>query len=164
MGSLVPTHYIVLHDTSTMEPDHVQRITFKMCHLYFNWPGTVRVPAPCQYAHKLAFLIGSSVKKEHDICLADKLFFLWIFKFTFYVVYNIIHFEKFFCFLILILTGLWSEHFLSCSNCFVLLLRFEALNINHFYVKWKLIVHKTYFSQESDRSLFFYILVSSSTT
>ncbi|XP_077302628.1 argonaute 3 [Arctopsyche grandis] len=75
-GSLVPTHYIVLKDTSNMEPDHVQRITFKMCHLYFNWPGTVRVPAPCQYAHKLAFLMGASVKKEHSPILADKLFFL----------------------------------------------------------------------------------------
>ena len=22
--------------------------------MYFNWPGTVRVPAPCQYAHKVS--------------------------------------------------------------------------------------------------------------
>ena len=28
-----------------------------MTHMYFNWPGTVRVPAPCQYAHKLAYQV-----------------------------------------------------------------------------------------------------------
>ena len=30
-----------------------KRLAYKLTHLYFNWPGTVRVPAPCQYAHKL---------------------------------------------------------------------------------------------------------------
>ena len=40
------------------KPDHIQALTYKLTHLYYNWPGTVRVPAPCQYAHKLAFLVG----------------------------------------------------------------------------------------------------------
>ena len=48
----------------------------QLAHLYYNWPGTVRVPAPCQYAHKLAFLIGQSVHKDPKIGLADKLYFL----------------------------------------------------------------------------------------
>ena len=39
--------------------------------------GTIRVPAPCQYAHKLAFLVGQSIHKEPNLALADKLFFLW---------------------------------------------------------------------------------------
>ena len=38
--------------------------------------GTVRVPAPCQYAHKLAFLVGQSLHKTPSSELADKLFFL----------------------------------------------------------------------------------------
>lgn len=38
-------------------------LTYKMCHLYYNWPGTIRVPAPCQYAHKIAFLVGQSIHK-----------------------------------------------------------------------------------------------------
>ena len=41
----------------------LQKLTYKLCHLYYNWPGTVRVPAPCQYAHKLAFLVGESLHK-----------------------------------------------------------------------------------------------------
>lgn len=53
------------------------RLTFKMCHLYWNWPGTIRVPAPCKYAHKLAFLSGQYLHSEPAIQLSDKLFFLW---------------------------------------------------------------------------------------
>ena len=39
--------------------------------------GTVGVPAPCQYAHKLAFLVGDSIHKEPDNALTDRLYFLW---------------------------------------------------------------------------------------
>jgi len=45
---VAPTHYIVVEDSSDMSPDMVQRIAYKMTHLYYNWSGTVRVPAPCQ--------------------------------------------------------------------------------------------------------------------
>lgn len=75
-GTVTPTHYNVVWDTSGLQPDHMQRLTYKMCHLYYNWPGTIRVPAPCQYAHKLAFLVGQSLHKDPDLALADKLYFL----------------------------------------------------------------------------------------
>ncbi|XP_049876482.1 piwi-like protein Ago3 [Pectinophora gossypiella] len=75
-GTVTPTHYVVVHDDSGMTPDQCQRLTYKMCHLYYNWPGTVRVPAPCQYAHKLAYLIGQSVHDLPSDKLADKLYFL----------------------------------------------------------------------------------------
>ncbi|GBP15888.1 Piwi-like protein Ago3 [Eumeta japonica] len=58
-GTVTPTHYIVMHDSIGMTPDQCQRLTYKLCHLYYNWPGTVRVPAPCQYAHKLAYLVNA---------------------------------------------------------------------------------------------------------
>ena len=38
--------------------------------------GTIRVPAPCQYAHKLAFLVGQSIHQEPSQELADRLYFL----------------------------------------------------------------------------------------
>ncbi|KAK3566050.1 hypothetical protein QTP86_025034, partial [Hemibagrus guttatus] len=57
LGSVSPTHYNVVYDSSGLKPDHMQRLTYKLCHLYYNWQGIVRVPAPCQYAHKLAFLV-----------------------------------------------------------------------------------------------------------
>ncbi|KAK5602350.1 Piwi-like protein 2 [Crenichthys baileyi] len=75
-GCGLPTHYISLYNTANLTPDHLQRLTFKMCHLYWNWPGTIRVPAPCKYAHKLAFLCGQYLHCEPAIQLSDKLFFL----------------------------------------------------------------------------------------
>jgi aubergine-like protein len=71
-----PTHYVVIYDNSKLKPDYMQRLTYKMTHLYYNWPGTIRVPAPCQYAHKLAFLVGQSIHKDPSLELADKLYFL----------------------------------------------------------------------------------------
>eukprot|EP00301_Raphidiophrys_heterophryoidea_P003334 c11510_g1_i1.p2 GENE.c11510_g1_i1~~c11510_g1_i1.p2 ORF type:complete len:133 (-),score=37.01 c11510_g1_i1:180-554(-) len=75
-GTATPTHYLVLMDTTGLKPDHLQSLTYKLCHLYYNWPGTVRVPAPCQYAHKLAFLIGQSVHRAPHARLASNLYFL----------------------------------------------------------------------------------------
>ncbi|GAB1601208.1 piwi-like protein 1 [Argonauta hians] len=75
-GTVTPTHYIVVHDTSGMKVDHIQKLTYKMTHLYYNWPGTIRVPAPCQYAHKLAYLVGQNIHKEPSHSLSDRLFFL----------------------------------------------------------------------------------------
>ena len=42
----------------------IQVLTYKLTHLYYNWPGTIRVPAPCMYAHKLADLLGAHLKQE----------------------------------------------------------------------------------------------------
>ena len=52
-GTVTPVHYNIIYDTTKLGPDKFQRLSYKLTHLYFNWPGTVRVPAPCQYAHKL---------------------------------------------------------------------------------------------------------------
>ncbi|KAF7251130.1 Piwi-like protein 4 [Varanus komodoensis] len=71
-----PTYYNVIYDDSGLKPDHMQRLTYKMCHLYYNWPGLIRVPAPCQYASKLTFLVGQSIHHEPSLELVDKLFYL----------------------------------------------------------------------------------------
>ncbi|KAG9488574.1 hypothetical protein GDO78_004885 [Eleutherodactylus coqui] len=75
-GCGIPTHYVCVLNTPKLSPDHLQRLTFKLCHMYWNWPGTIRVPAPCKYAHKLAFLSGQFLHHEPSIQLCDKLFFL----------------------------------------------------------------------------------------
>ena len=75
-GTVTPTHYIVLYDGGELKTDHMQRFTFKLCHLYYNWPGTIRVPAPCQYAHKLAYLVGQSIKAEPSPELNNLLYYL----------------------------------------------------------------------------------------
>jgi len=75
-GTATPTHYLVVFDTSGYSPDILHQLTYKLCHLYYNWSGTVRVPAPCQYAHKLAFLVGKSLHEQPAEQLSNKFFFL----------------------------------------------------------------------------------------
>jgi len=75
-GTVTPTHYHVIKDTNELGPDKMQRLTYKLTHLYYNWPGTIRVPAPCMYAHKLAFLVGQSLHENPSLELSDKLYFL----------------------------------------------------------------------------------------
>ena len=50
-GTVTPTHYVVVYDDTNLKPDHIQRLSYKMTHLYYNWSGTIRVPAPCQVSY-----------------------------------------------------------------------------------------------------------------
>jgi aubergine-like protein len=75
-GTVTPSHYHVITDNTGMNPYQMQMFTYKLCHLYFNWAGTIRVPAPCQYAHKIAFLVGQSLHRDPGTALADRLYFL----------------------------------------------------------------------------------------
>ena len=75
-GTVNPTSYNVIKDTSGLKAEHIQALTYKLCHLYYNWPGTVRVPMVCQYAHKLAFLVGDSLHKTPTEGLNDLLYYL----------------------------------------------------------------------------------------
>eukprot|EP01132_Coremiostelium_polycephalum_P010827 gene10827-13269_t len=64
-GTANPTHYHVIEDSGVkIQSDVFQLFTYHQCFLYFNYANPVRVPAPCQYAHKLAFLIGRNVHKQ----------------------------------------------------------------------------------------------------
>jgi len=75
-GTVSPTMYNIIHDNTALPPAHHQLLAYKLTHLYFNWQGTIRVPAPCQYAHKLAYLTGTSLHREPSARLAQQLFYL----------------------------------------------------------------------------------------
>lgn len=75
-GTVNPTSYNVIYDTSGFKPDIIQQLTYKLTHLYFNWPGTVKVPAPCQYAHKLAYLVGETLHDQPSSALSKYAFYL----------------------------------------------------------------------------------------
>lgn len=75
-GTVSPTSYNVISDNVGLDPDKLQRLTYKLTHLYFNWSGTVRVPAPCQYAHKLAYLVGQAIRQPPNSRLQGLLYFL----------------------------------------------------------------------------------------
>lgn len=128
-GTVTPTHYNVIYDTVCLRPNTVQRLTYQLCHMYYNWAvsifwfwfpfrsikctvqdwtilnlwilwkfkfresrckmkkilsftfflpkGIIRVPAPCHYAHKLAYLVGQSIHEQPDSSLSTLLYYLW---------------------------------------------------------------------------------------
>merc|ERR1712168_1749922 len=53
-GTVNPTSYNVVKDTSGLLPKHIQALTYKLTHLYYNWPaggrahhrGSVATPGP----------------------------------------------------------------------------------------------------------------------
>lgn len=47
-GTVNPTHYVVLKNGCNLSVENVQRLSFKLCHLYYNWCGTIKIPAPVQ--------------------------------------------------------------------------------------------------------------------
>ncbi|XP_023160702.1 protein piwi [Drosophila hydei] len=75
-GTVSPTNYNVLYSNIGLSPDKVQRLTYKMCHLYYNWSGTTRVPAVCQYAKKLATLVGTNLHAIPQNALEKKFYYL----------------------------------------------------------------------------------------
>jgi len=75
-GTVSPTNYNVVHDESNFTPDQMQLISLKLTHLYYNWSGTVAVPAPCQYAHKLAYLTGVAIGEKAADVLNGLLWYL----------------------------------------------------------------------------------------
>ena len=76
VGTVSPSSYNVLYDNLGLSPDKLQILTYKMTHLYYNWAGTLRVPAVCQYAHKLAFLVGQYIHQSPSHVLEKQLYFL----------------------------------------------------------------------------------------
>jgi len=75
-GTVNPTSYNVIFDECGLPPGKMQILTYKLTHLYYNWPGTVRVPAPVQYAHKLAYLLGCNVHAKPNSVMDETLYYL----------------------------------------------------------------------------------------
>jgi aubergine-like protein len=76
-GTVTPTHYNVLFDNTGLEHGKLMALAFSLCHMYYNWTGSIRVPNVCQYAHKLAFLAGTSLGGgQPDERLATTLYYL----------------------------------------------------------------------------------------
>ncbi|XP_030750694.1 piwi-like protein Siwi [Sitophilus oryzae] len=75
-GTVAPTSYNIIDDNLGIDPNRIQRFTYKLTHMYYNWSGTIRVPAPCQYAHKLAFMTAQYLHRSASAGLNKTLFFI----------------------------------------------------------------------------------------
>lgn len=57
-GTATPTHYEVIYDDTGISLNNLIDMAYQFTFGYSNWMGPVKVPAPVQYAHKQAALIG----------------------------------------------------------------------------------------------------------
>ena len=38
-GTVNPTHFNIIHATiNNLKAEHYQKLSFKLCHMYYNWP------------------------------------------------------------------------------------------------------------------------------
>jgi len=75
-GTCTPTKYSVIYNNSKLTADAVYQLTYDQCFNYYNWSGSIKVPAPVQYANRLAYLMGQVVNGDQNPVLAKKLFYL----------------------------------------------------------------------------------------
>lgn len=66
-GCVQPTHFYVALNESPMTRETIEKLTYDLCYYYFNWSGSIKVPAPCQYAHKIAEYIMNLRKVGQSI-------------------------------------------------------------------------------------------------
>lgn len=43
-GTVTPVHYNIIYDTTNLNADKFQQLTYKLTHLYYNWPGKIIHP------------------------------------------------------------------------------------------------------------------------
>ena len=72
-GCILPTHFYVPFNDSPIAKGVIEKLTFDLCHYYFNWAGPIKVPAPCMYAHKIAELFENLGKEARHLILSDRL-------------------------------------------------------------------------------------------
>ena len=75
-GLASPTSFLIIENEFTDKvkipqetvKDLIAKLAFKLCFLYYNTTGAIKVPAPIHYAQKLSYLVGDkSVGNERII-------------------------------------------------------------------------------------------------
>lgn len=54
VATALPVHYKVVHNTTGFKKTDLETLTYHLCYNYFNFAGSIKVPAACMYAHKVA--------------------------------------------------------------------------------------------------------------
>jgi aubergine-like protein len=61
-----PIHFTVLrNDIPDITPEEIMKLCFKLCYTYYNYSGSVKVPAPVKYADRQAAYIGEQRVRPH---------------------------------------------------------------------------------------------------
>lgn len=73
VGVPTPSHYTVIYDDIKADPKAVMEMTYKLCYTYFNFSGSVKIPAPVKYADKMAMLMGDrKIQEPHKVYKARR--------------------------------------------------------------------------------------------
>lgn len=69
-GCVMPVHYFVTtNESEDLTKEVIENLTYSLCYIYPNWAGSIKVPAACQLAHKIAdyhhgFDVSQQIKKS----------------------------------------------------------------------------------------------------
>lgn len=74
-GTANPTRYQVILNECGYPLDVLHNITYFQAFNYYGWSGAVKVPAVCQYAHKLAYHVGENYRQTNKF-MKRNLFYL----------------------------------------------------------------------------------------
>ncbi|XP_060846800.1 piwi-like protein Siwi [Rhopalosiphum padi] len=75
-GIVKPTYYRIVYNCfPNITIDEIHMFTFMLTHMYFNCSHTIRVPAPCRMAYKLAYFCANTLKSTQNILLHGFPFF-----------------------------------------------------------------------------------------
>lgn len=76
VATALPVHFKVVYNTSSMNKEQLETATYHMCYNYVNFAGSIKVPAACMYAQKIAnYSHENSVMPNEKLNL--NLHFLW---------------------------------------------------------------------------------------
>mgnify|MGYP001792401693 CR=1 FL=1 len=70
-GTVTPSRYNIIYDTTkSLTPARVQRLTYKLCHLYFNWPvSMVSLPLVLTDRSRLIYATVLICCRVPSVCL-----------------------------------------------------------------------------------------------
>jgi aubergine-like protein len=60
-GTATPVKYKIVENHSNISKRTLSQFAFSLCHLYYNWKGSIKLPVCTQLAHKLAYVVGENV-------------------------------------------------------------------------------------------------------
>lgn len=79
-GAAKPTHFYVAENTSNISKQAILDFTYALCYNYPNWADSIKVPAPCMLADKIAIYRTEIGNIPASLDLQKLPFFLWVTK------------------------------------------------------------------------------------
>jgi aubergine-like protein len=76
-GAVKPTHFYVASNTSQISKDAILNFTYALCYNYYNWADSIKIPAPCMLADKIAIYRSEIGNIPSNMDLHKLPFFLW---------------------------------------------------------------------------------------